>query len=925
MNFKKTLLILFIFNTLYLHSQVSYSGKIQDEKGVSVGAAIIRVLNNTLGAQTDINGNFKIQFSTAGEYSIQIKCINYETITKQISLKEGENKVESILLKTTPVSKKEIVIKGTKSKESETAILLEQKNAVLIEEKVGAQEMSKKGSSDAAAAVSKIAGISKTDGGDNGSIFVRGLGDRYNSTTLNGLVLPSENPELKNISLNFFPSDIIQSVSVSKTYNRNVLGDFGGAGINISTKEFNGKPFIQLGLSSGVNTQAISNTIYSSGMNSWGTASNKEISTTSLSNYGFSNVQWSPIARKGLNLNNGANITFGTSKKQDKYTIGFFGNLSYALTNLYKNGMSANAAAGGFYNQFYDHAITSGIEVNKDALLNLYLKTIKGNEFKLNYILVNNNSNLVKTLYGINTDIDPENKAFITRSIQEQNTLHVFQTLNKIALSKNSKLIIDASYNTVKSNQPQRITNILVDSANTNTYRISSNASANNNLYWHKNIENQIASNIGIELNLGKENNLEERPIKLFLGGNILIKNKTFSSYQVNFKPSYAPYGLYNPYTLDQFFNSTEYSKNNFSIQTGSKQKDGEITPFTYNGNLKIYSGIIDITYKSTPKTTLFGGIKIDAISQSVEWDVSPTAAKTPVGKKVRSFVKPLPYLNFKYEITEKTNLKGGISKTYTLPQFKELAPFLYENITSNSYGNPYVYSSDNYNADIKYEYFPSKTELLSATGFFKYIANPINKILAPNSANEMTYVNTGNYALVTGVELEAKKSLDKLFDLKETNKLTTGLNLSYIYSKQELSNTKVSSENKGWVSGNFTNKTASLQGASPFILNADISYQKKFKNYEPTITAVVNYFSDRLTSIGTFGIGNSYDKGFVTLDVITKHMFSQKIEAGLNFKNILNPMIDTYQKVEHKDNVLVNRYQLGTNISLSISYKFSK
>ena len=90
---------------------------------------------------------------------------------------------------------------------------------------------------------------------------------------------------------------------------------------------------------------------------------------------------------------------------------------------------------------------------------------------------------------------------------------------------------------------------------------------------------------------------------------------------------------------------------------------------------------------------------------------------------------KLLPSLSAKYVLKENMNLKFGASKTYTLPQFKERVNMLYEEVTQVYRGNNYVYESTNWNADLKWEYFPNEGELISATVFGKLIQNPINSI----------------------------------------------------------------------------------------------------------------------------------------------------------------------------------------------------
>ena len=181
---------------------------------------------------------------------------------------------------------------------------------------MGAQEMSRKGAGDAQAAVTKMSGISKEEG--TSQIFVRGLGDRYNTTTLNGMFLPSDNPEFKNISLEYFPAEIIQSIGVSKTYNNTLLGDFGGASIDIATKEYTGKPFLNFSAKTGFNTQAISHWNYGSGMGYFGTVDNQEFPTKIEGK--FIDRDWQPTVATMPRLNSELHVDGGWSKLLGKET-----------------------------------------------------------------------------------------------------------------------------------------------------------------------------------------------------------------------------------------------------------------------------------------------------------------------------------------------------------------------------------------------------------------------------------------------------------------------------------------------------------------------------------------------------------------------------------------------------------------------------
>ena len=168
--------------------------------------ANVVIKGTTTGVTTDEKGNYTIGIE-AGTYTIIYSFLGYENIEEKVEVKAGETVTINKALGSGSYQLKDVVIQNTVNREKETTILAEQKKAVEIKQSIGAQEMSRKGVSDVAAAVTKTTGITKQEG--TGNIYVRGLGDRYNSTTINGLPVPSNNPEKKNINLDIFSTDIV--------------------------------------------------------------------------------------------------------------------------------------------------------------------------------------------------------------------------------------------------------------------------------------------------------------------------------------------------------------------------------------------------------------------------------------------------------------------------------------------------------------------------------------------------------------------------------------------------------------------------------------------------------------------------------------------------------------------------------------------
>ncbi|WP_394420510.1 carboxypeptidase-like regulatory domain-containing protein [Tenacibaculum mesophilum] len=254
---KKILFIAFLSlcNLAFSQSKGTVNGTVTDKEmsGEALPFANVFIKGTSIGGTTDMDGKYTLNVPS-GNQTIVFSFVGYQTIEKQIVIKENETLIVNQELGANEgVALDEVKINATVSREKETALLLEQRKATVIKESIGAQELSKKGVSDAATATTKVAGVSKQEGSNK--VYVRGLGDRYNTTTLNGLPLPSNDPRFKNISLELFGTDMIQNIGVSKTFSANLSGDVSGANIDLASKEHSGNSSINIGFSSSANTQ----------------------------------------------------------------------------------------------------------------------------------------------------------------------------------------------------------------------------------------------------------------------------------------------------------------------------------------------------------------------------------------------------------------------------------------------------------------------------------------------------------------------------------------------------------------------------------------------------------------------------------------------------------------------------------------------
>ena len=210
--------------------------------------AAIKVLNSKNGAVADLDGNFSIKNLKKGKYILEVSYLSF--LTRHIEVDVPAKGTVNIQVDMKPDNKSldEIMVTARKNFELERILLAERKQSNIAIENLGAGEMSVKGISNVQEGVKRISGISIADAGQ---LVVRGLGDRYSITTLNGMPIASPNPDNKLIPLDLFPSSTVQNITVSKVYSPSTFADYSGAHVNISTKENKTDDFFSLSFSTG--------------------------------------------------------------------------------------------------------------------------------------------------------------------------------------------------------------------------------------------------------------------------------------------------------------------------------------------------------------------------------------------------------------------------------------------------------------------------------------------------------------------------------------------------------------------------------------------------------------------------------------------------------------------------------------------------
>ena len=235
MKFRLIFITLFITAVSFSQNKGAITGILTDKEAnnQSLPFANVLIKETSNGANTDIDGNYSIA-AAPGNYTLQFSFVGYESVEVPVTVVANETVTINQALGSAGYKLEDVVIKATVNREKETALLLDQKQAVVIKQSIGAQEMARKGVSDVEEGLTKITGITKVDGR---GLFIRGLEDRYNNLLINDLQSSSYSPFKKIIPLDLFPTDVVGVLNIYKTFNPNISGDFAGATVNVETPQ----------------------------------------------------------------------------------------------------------------------------------------------------------------------------------------------------------------------------------------------------------------------------------------------------------------------------------------------------------------------------------------------------------------------------------------------------------------------------------------------------------------------------------------------------------------------------------------------------------------------------------------------------------------------------------------------------------------
>lgn len=895
-NIRIIILAISLLATAWVAKGSDIKGLVIDaETGEPLIGATVMIEETKQGMTTDIDGKFHFKEVKAGSYTVVAQYVTYdpERITNVV-MKKGEEVYLEIKMKPSDELLSEVEVVAKANQESENALLMKQRQALLSTQAVGAMELSRKGLSDAEAAVAQVSGVSKQDGVKN--VFVRGLGDRYNATLLNGFPVPSEDPEYKNIALDFFGTDLIQNIAVQKVFSGDRSGDVGGAIIDISSKQLYGDHELKFGGSIGCNSKVDDKPfLRQDGSDYMGFSQ-----TAHPTENGYKYVNSLDPTVVKLPMDADFSLSMGKQWKvgENRDPLSFLLVASHATAHSFTDAVVRNAVKGSGGEPLRVYQDQSGqkysIATGQLALANISYELQRKHNINYNLMLVHNNQQYVGDYVGLQAEKHQDSDdytGFLRRQQTNDNLLIVNQLTSEWRLSDRVLLDAGAAYNVVIGNEPDRRENYLSHESDGHYFLTGSNRQKR---FFSTLRNNDINLRVGLTYQLKDRFGSDHSHVKVGYAGR--VSGDHFEALEYNY--SAAP-GFIQLNNLQLAEHYSYDNRDHYTVHIGE--------PNTYDVDKRIHGAYIDGSYMVAKGLTANLGMRVDKVNLLIDY----VTQSSGIGDESIDEFYLLPSLNLRYDLNEKHVLRLGASKTYTLPQSKEIAPYQYVNIGFASQGNPKILPSDNYNIDLKWDFYPSHDELLSLNLFYKRIINPIARVDKGNSAGLLEYDNVSRAADVAGVEVEVRKTLWNTMSGESGQKIGWGVSGSFIHTSHEV----LFTDNR---------RDSRMEGAAPFIINTDLTHTWRTGGLKLVSSLVLNYFSDRIHTIGTNGYNDIVETGVPTLNIISSLALGQNWSIKLKATNLIDPNYTLSRKFDGLDEpFILDQYKKGRKISLGISYQF--
>ena len=937
---KKLLLnFIFILFTSFIYSQSGkVTGLIMDgEYDEPMAFANVIVKGSTIGTTTDFDGKYSLDLEP-GEYTLTFSFVGYQTIeVSEVLIKSDEVEQVDVTLSTNTLD--EIIITTTVRKNTESAVLYIQKKSAVMLDGLSSQGIKKAGASNIASAVKSVPGVS-VQGGKY--VYVRGLGDRYTKSILNGVDIPGLDPDRNTIQMDIFPTNILENIIVIKSAAAEYPADFTGGVVDIVTRDFPTKKETSFSIGSAYNSEmhfkndfligpsegtdflGFDNNSRSRPINRYqyipGTFENYPLLTQLTSSF-------NPIlqAERKTSKNN-FNFGFTTGNQflvGDNDKLGYQFSLSYRNeTSFYKNRVD-NRLTKDPNNSSNYNLLTSRLSTGDEGENNIILSGLAGlvykrenSKYKLNLLHIQNGE-------SVGGYFNQEASQAGAGGGIEQYTKDVIQYTQRSVtnLLLNGQHNIENGWNIDWKISPTLAT-VLDKDHRTTAFQITQEGDAiiapSSSGYPQRVWRDLFEFNLANQVNFLKKYTLKDKPAKLKFGGGMTYKFR-------DFELDYYIFTSTNPVVPNGQANNLLLTENIWTPETqaGTHLVFGNLyqSANSYEGEQRIYSGYFSNEFELIENLKSVVGIRTE-LFQSYYTGQNQSGSQVFYNEKIIDNFDIYPSANLILSLNENSNLRSSFSKTTARPSFKEASRAqIYDAISDRLFiGNLDLKPSYIDNLDMRYEIFGDKGDIIAFSGFYKTFKDPIELTFFASAPNQLTARNLGS-AKVYGAEFEIRKPLNIISD--DVRKWRFSLNASLIKSSLEMFEDEYNNRLNAARDGESISRTRDLQGQSPFLINSNIEFLNEETGFQYGL--FYNVQGRTLEVVGTGIVPDVYTVPFHSLNFNLKKFLDDdgKSSISIKAKNILNSKKESvYESFNISDEIWTSRMQ-GTEISIGYSLKF--
>ena len=936
-------------------------GKVFNERNEILSSATIAVGSSKSMLKTDVNGEFETSLAP-GIYDITVSYSGLEAkhITG-INIKAGEITKQDIILAFAGKIETEVVVTASSRKETVASLYRIQKNNMAVSDGISIEQIKRTPDNNVAQSLKRINGVTVLD---NKFVVIRGMGERYNNVLLNGSQVPSTEANRKNFSFDLLPSNLVDNIIVNKTATPELTAEFAGGIVQVITKEVPEKNLLFISAGTGGNINSTFKDFKSTEINS------KEYFGKFDKQRNWFLKTWNPlhyyIARtnsSNLNaayeLNSHIPNTYGlfnyTAKPLQEYQ------LNAGIRKRFKNNSSGGIILASSYRNeqlIEDYTRTTefgdsvsgrkyGFATNLGGIAS-FAYTLGNNKFSFKNVLSSRITHDTYVFSGkdANANYTENYGSFLNKNVLIQNRLEGEHAPGK----SGTRIKWYADRASTDRKQPDTRTTKYFTQSSGGKPSIDITTTLNpglGGLYAATLKEKRYGwgADISIPFKIGGS----QHKIKSGYNGS----KRTSEFISVFLRPTLTNASASNAaeyYGLPDYelFTQENFKKGKFFMNPVTTQ-DG-LDADTYTGDQHLNAGYIMSDLQLPLNIRLIGGVRIEnykiQVNSVLKRDSTGKVSKdTSTGLQETRF---FPSVNIIYEIGKRMNFRLAYSKTIARFDFREAANIAYYDffLPGVIFGNPSLKNTliDNY--DLRYEYYLSGDEIITASLFYKHFQDPIEVLQVPNASAIYTYYNFNQVSSTNkGFELDFRKSFSFINRNSAFFKnLYLSGNFSYMKSEVSIDRNALGKLFAGLLGAPSIDtsikdtRDRALQGLSPYSINAGLLYQGKTAGFN----IVYNRFGRRLIFAGIEPQFDYFENPRDVVDVqVYGRLLKQKMEIKLNVSDILNQKFITYNNSnfkrgigtpnedpkgdaynEKEDYVLYNATR-GTGLTFSISYRF--